>query len=62
MGHYSHIYEAEEEASKIRHEKRVEYDFEELSKAMSIDDKEFLNKIMNSIEDYRTFFKVIRNC
>jgi hypothetical protein len=61
MGHYDNCYEAEEKEFQERKEKDIKNDFDKLVKKLTLDDKNFLNKIMRNIEDYKALDRLLCN-
>jgi uncharacterized protein YjbK len=61
MGHYDNCYEAEEKEFQEKKEKDIKNDFDKLVKKLTLDDKNFLNKIMRNIEDYKALDRLLCN-
>jgi hypothetical protein len=61
MGHYDSCYEAEREEADKQKEKDIKSHFKILNNKLTIDDKKFLIKIMDNIEDYKALDRLLTN-
>ena len=61
MGHYSDLYDQEEEEHLARREKHTTKELKELADKLSLEDKDFLIKIGRDVSDFRGFFNILAN-
>jgi len=61
MGHYDNCYEAEEKEHQERKEKQIKNDFDKLISKLKLDDKKFLIKIIDNIENYKALDRLLSN-
>lgn len=60
MGHYDNIYDSIREEEEQERRLQIKEKFKKLTSKLDVDDKEFLNQIIENLEDYKVFFKVIK--
>jgi len=59
MGHYDSCYEADAIDEQERHTKLTKRRFKKLIKELSIEDKEFLIRIIQDIDSYKILFRLL---
>lgn len=60
MGHYDNCYASEQEDIDEAKEKEAKKIIKKFLKKSNLDDKEFISNIIENIDEYKIFFKILK--